>query len=60
LTLNIAARPGVASTIPSVEDEGDLEDGFGDRLMNRVAIYIFAAMVVLSIGEGLGYLIMPP
>jgi hypothetical protein len=28
--------------------------------MSRLAVYIFAAMVVLSIGEGLGYLITPP
>jgi len=28
--------------------------------MNRLAIYVFAAVAFLCIGEGLGYLITPP
>jgi hypothetical protein len=36
------------------------EDEMQGRLVNRLAIYIFGAMVMLSIGEGLGYLITPP
>jgi len=44
----------------SVEAAVQAEDEMEGRSMNRLAIYIFGVMVILSIGEGLGYLITPP